>query len=242
MIIGAFAAGLLVVSAPQTHEIERGITEIGHFFVPLFFVAVGASVDLSALDPFQPASRFALMTGGVLIVVGVAGKLAAGYAPFWFRGNKTVIGVGMVPRGEVGLIFAQMGLATKVFDAGLFGAVTLMVIVTTLLAPPCLKYSWGRSPDRSSRTMRSTESKTSSPKPEITVRWVDPHQFSAFLLAHSLIVRIVGIQFAYQRNQCDHHDTAPNEGTTNLSGSPRGRYHAIMSEFLWRDRLTATSP
>ena len=143
IIIGAFAAGLLVVSAPQAREIERGITEIGHFFVPLFFVAVGASVDLSALDPFQPATRFALITGGVLIVVGVAGKLAAGYAPFWFRGNKTMIGVGMVPRGEVGLIFAQMGLATEVFDAGLFGAVTLMVIVTTLLAPPCLKFLLG---------------------------------------------------------------------------------------------------
>ena len=76
-----------------------------------------------------------------MIVVGVAGKLAAGYAPFWFRGNKLVVGVGMIPRGEVGLIFAQIGLASGVFDAGLFGAVTLMVIVTTLLAPPCLKRS-----------------------------------------------------------------------------------------------------
>lgn len=83
----------------------------------------------------------------MLIVAGVAGKLAAGYAPFWFRGNKTVIGVGMVPRGEVGLIFAQMGLATKVFDDGLFGAVTLMVIVTTLLAPPYLKFLLGPAPD-----------------------------------------------------------------------------------------------
>jgi Kef-type K+ transport system membrane component KefB len=146
LIIGAFAAGLLVVSAPRSHEIERGITELGHFFVPLFFVAVGASVDLSALDPFQPSTRFALVTAAVLIVAGVAGKLAAGYAPFWFRGNKTIIGVGMVPRGEVGLIFAQMGLATKVFDPGLFGAVTLMVIVTTLLAPPCLKFLIGRAP------------------------------------------------------------------------------------------------
>lgn len=143
VIIGAFAAGLLVVSVPQAREIERGITEIGHFFVPLFFVAVGASVDLRALDPFHPASRFALVTGGVLIVAGVIGKLAAGYAPFWFRGNKTLIGVAMVPRGEVGLIFAQMGLATGVFDAGLFGAVTLMVIVTTLLAPPCLRLLMG---------------------------------------------------------------------------------------------------
>ena len=85
MIIGAFAAGLLVVAAPQAHEIERGITEIGHFFVPLFFVAVGASVDLSALDPFKPASRFALVTGGVLIVVGrrrqARGRLCAVLVP-----------------------------------------------------------------------------------------------------------------------------------------------------------------
>jgi Kef-type K+ transport system membrane component KefB len=138
-IIGAFAAGLVIVAAPQARAIERGITEIGHFFVPLFFITVGASVDLSALDPFEPASRFALLTGGVLILVGVAGKLAAGHAPFWFRGNKTLIGVGMVPRGEVGLIFAQTGLDSRVFDAGLFGGVTLMVIVTTLIAPPLLK-------------------------------------------------------------------------------------------------------
>jgi Kef-type K+ transport system membrane component KefB len=139
LIIGAFAAGLLVAAAPQAREIERGITQLGHFFVPLFFVAVGASVDLSALDPSKPTSRLALATGGVLILAGVAGKLAAGYAPFWYRGNKTLIGVGMIPRGEVGLIFAQTGLASGVFDAGLFGGVTFMVVVTTLLAPPLLK-------------------------------------------------------------------------------------------------------
>jgi Kef-type K+ transport system membrane component KefB len=143
MILGAFAAGLIVRGAPQSDQIEHGITEIGHFFVPLFFVAVGASVNLNSLDPFEPASRFALVTGGLLILVGVAGKLVAGYAPFWFRGNKTVVGVGMVPRGEVGLIFAQMGLASGVFDAGLFGAVTIMVMITTLLAPPCLKHLLG---------------------------------------------------------------------------------------------------
>ena len=91
------------------------------------------------LNPLEPASRLALFIGLALIVAGVAGKLAAGYAPFWFRGNKTLIGVGMVPRGEVGLIFAQAGLASGVFDAGLFGGVTMMVIVTTLFAPPVLK-------------------------------------------------------------------------------------------------------
>jgi len=143
MIIGAFAAGLLVARAPQSREIERGITEIGHFFVPLFFVAVGAAVDMRALNPLDPSTRPALIFGLALIVTGVAGKLAAGYAPFWFRGNKMVVGVGMVPRGEVGLIFAQAGLASGVFDAGLFGGATMMVIVTTLFAPPVLKYLLG---------------------------------------------------------------------------------------------------
>jgi Kef-type K+ transport system membrane component KefB len=139
LIIGAFAAGLLVVSAPGAHKIERGITELGHFFVPLFFVTVGASVDVRALDPFKPEGRIALGMACMLIAAGIAGKLLAGFAPFWFRGNKSVIGVGMIPRGEVGLIFAQLGLAAGVFDAGFFGAVTLMVVVTTLLAPPLLK-------------------------------------------------------------------------------------------------------
>ena len=71
--------------------------------------------------------------------MGVIGKLFAGYAPWWFKGDKSVIGVGMIPRGEVGLIFAQVGLTTGVFDQGLFTSTTLMVIVTTFLAPPLLK-------------------------------------------------------------------------------------------------------
>jgi Kef-type K+ transport system membrane component KefB len=139
MIIGAFAAGLLLADCPRAHEIERGIAGLGHFFVPIFFVTVGASVDLAALNPVRAESRFTLLTGAVLIAVGIVGKLLAGFAPFWFRGNKAVVGVGMIPRGEVGLIFAQIGLATGVFDAGLFGAATLMVMITTLVAPPWLK-------------------------------------------------------------------------------------------------------
>ena len=118
---------------------ERGVANLGHFFVPLFFVTVGAAVDLNVLNPLDPANRATLLVGGLLIVAAVVGKFVAGHAPFWFRGNKNVIGVGMIPRGEVGLIFAQMGLATGVFDAGLFSAVTLMVMVTTFMAPPLLK-------------------------------------------------------------------------------------------------------
>jgi Kef-type K+ transport system membrane component KefB len=138
-IIGAFAAGLLLRRTPQAHDIEKAVLPLGHFFVPLFFVVVGASVDVRTFVPHDAEGWTILALGGSLIVVAVLGKFAAGYAPFWFRGNKAVIGVGMIPRGEVGLIFAQMGRKADVFDPRLFSAVTLMVMVTTFLAPPLLK-------------------------------------------------------------------------------------------------------
>jgi Kef-type K+ transport system membrane component KefB len=140
MIIGAFAAGILLGKTPQARDIQHGVTHLGHFFVPLFFVAVGASVDVRSLNPADPANWQVLLAGGLLILVAVVSKFLAGYAPFWFRGQKSVIGAGMIPRGEVGLIFAQMGLSSGVLDEGLFSAVTMMVIVTTFMAPPLLKY------------------------------------------------------------------------------------------------------
>ncbi len=139
VIIGAFASGLLLAGTEQAHEIERGIANLGHFFVPLFFVFVGAAVDVQVFNLFDPASRWILLVGCLLILAAVAGKFLAGYAPFWFRGRKSVIGVGMIPRGEVGLIFAQMGLTSGIFDARLFSAIILMVMVTTFLAPPLLR-------------------------------------------------------------------------------------------------------
>jgi Kef-type K+ transport system membrane component KefB len=133
MIIGAFAAGLILHPTPQRKEIERHVTRIGFFFVPIFFASVGAAVDLTAL-----ASSRALTVGGALIGVGLVGKIVAGYAPWWFKGNKLLVGVAMVPRGEVGLIFAQMGLVSGALTGELFGALMLMVVVTTFVTPPLL--------------------------------------------------------------------------------------------------------
>jgi Kef-type K+ transport system membrane component KefB len=132
-IIGAFAAGLVLHRTPQRHDIEKKVTTLGHFFVPIFFAAVGAAVDLRTL-----VDREVAIVGGSLIVVALVGKFVAGYAPWWFKGNKAMIGVSMIPRGEVGLIFAQMGLATGALDVGLFSAIALMVMVSTFLPPPIL--------------------------------------------------------------------------------------------------------
>lgn len=139
LIIGAFAAGLFQRALPQHDEIEKGVANLGHFFVPIFFVAVGAAVDVKTFNPLDPAAHPILILGGCLIVAAIIGKLAAGFAPFWFPGNKALIGVGMIPRGEVGLIFAGMGLSSKVLDPGLFSAVALMVMATTFVAPPLLQ-------------------------------------------------------------------------------------------------------
>ena len=139
-ILGAFAAGLLIVGTPRYHDIEVGVTRLGHFFVPLFFVTVGAAVDVTVLNPLDPVNHRTLLIALILSLAAVAGKFVSGYAAFWFKGNKSVIGAGMIPRGEVGLIFAAMGKAQGILDEGMFAAVTVVVMVTTFLAPPLLKY------------------------------------------------------------------------------------------------------
>lgn len=133
MIIGALAAGLVLHQTPQRREIERSVTTLGYFFVPIFFAGVGAAVDLRAL-----ASGPTLLLGGALIVTGVLGKLASMFALRGFDGNRLLVGVAMIPRGEVGLIFAQVGLATGAIAAGEYGALMLMVVVTTIITPPWL--------------------------------------------------------------------------------------------------------
>ena len=133
-IIGAFAAGLIIAPTPYVHRVEVHVRALGSFFVPIFFVSVGAAVSLQSL--IEPRT---LLVGGTLLLVALVGKVAAGYAPWWYKGHKLLIGVGMVPRGEVGLIFAQLGLALAVLDDALFSALALVVFVTTFLAPPLLK-------------------------------------------------------------------------------------------------------
>jgi Kef-type K+ transport system membrane component KefB len=138
LIIGAFAAGLVLHWTPQRERIEDSTSALGHFFVPIFFASVGASVDIRAmLDPT------ALLLGSVLLVVGIATKFVAGYAPFWVPMRYALVGAAMVPRGEVGLIFARMGLATAVLTPELFGALMVMVIGTTFVTPPWLAWLAG---------------------------------------------------------------------------------------------------
>jgi Kef-type K+ transport system membrane component KefB len=135
LIIGAFAAGLILSGVDQFDIIEREVKPIVGIFSPLFFVYVGASVDFGVFNPFRPGGGSVLGIALFLIVIGFIGKLAAGWAAPWERINRLAVGVGMIPRGEVGLIFADIGRRSGLLGEELFGAIILTVIVTTFVAP-----------------------------------------------------------------------------------------------------------
>jgi Kef-type K+ transport system membrane component KefB len=145
LIIGAFAAGIILSGTNQFDTIEHEVRPVASIFTPIFFVSVGASVDLRLLDPTSPASRGTLLVAAVISVLAIVGKLVAGWAAPWVRMRRLVVGVGMVPRGEVGLIFADIGRRSGVLSEDVFGAVLLMVMVTTFVAPLGLRALFGPS-------------------------------------------------------------------------------------------------
>ncbi len=142
-IVGAFAAGLLIrddlFGPPERgHSVEHGIAPLERFFAPIFFVLIGMQVNLHAFaDP-----KTALL-GGAFTVAAIIGKIVSGAAAGPGT-DRLSVGIGMVPRGEVGLIFASVGKGLGVVSEGVFAAVVLMVIVTTLVTPVALRWSLNR--------------------------------------------------------------------------------------------------
>ena len=138
--LGAFAAGLIASTSKHRHEIQTAVTPIVGLFATVFFVLVGAGMDLSVINPSDPDSRSALVIAGFMFVVAIIGKVVAGWAVFGKqKTNHLVVGLGMLPRGEVGLIFLGLGTAAKLLSPGLEAAILLMVIGTTFLAPVLLR-------------------------------------------------------------------------------------------------------
>ena len=137
-IVGAFAAGTALARTNRRHDIEEALRPVVDLFAPIFFVFVGAQVDVRLLNPAVAENRPALGLGIALAAVGFAGKFLAGFCA-WGRIRRPFIGAGMVPRGEVGLIFASLGLATKALPERVFVAVLVAVFATTFVAPLLLK-------------------------------------------------------------------------------------------------------
>ncbi|NEP12666.1 MAG: cation:proton antiporter [Symploca sp. SIO2C1] len=142
-ILGAFAAGLVLDETDKRKELDQQVIPIADILVPIFFVTVGAKADLSVLNPAIPSNREGLIIATFLIVVAIFGKVVTGWSIFGKTPiNRLAIGVGMIPRGEVGLVFAGIGSASGVLSKPLEAAIIIMVILTTFLAPPFLRFAF----------------------------------------------------------------------------------------------------
>ena len=141
-IIGAFAAGLVLATTERREHIEDRIKPVADLLVPVFFVTIGMKVHPAMLNPFAQNAQLGLAM--LLTAVAVASKLAAGLVVYQKGVRRWPVGVGMVPRGEVGLIFAGAGLAAAVVAEDLYSALVVVVMLTTFIAPPWLKVLYRR--------------------------------------------------------------------------------------------------
>lgn len=150
-IVGAYAAGLILEDLHFQRFKDRGEESLEHlvhpissFLVPVFFVYMGMKVDLQAFGRHD-----VLGLAAVLTVAAIVGKQVCAFGVSGRLLDRLSIGIGMVPRGEVGLIFANVGLGLtvageRIVDEAVFSAVVIMVIVTTMITPPALKWSIAR--------------------------------------------------------------------------------------------------
>ena len=150
-IVGAFAAGLILEEAHYRDFLDRGehrleelLAPISSVLVPIFFVLMGMRTDLRVFGDPKVLGLAAALT-----VAAVVGKQVCSFGVIGRGIDRVSVGIGMVPRGEVGLIFANIGLGLavrgeRVIDEATYAAVVIMVIVTTMITPPALTWSFAR--------------------------------------------------------------------------------------------------
>ena len=197
-IIGAFMAGLAVGRSPQHERISEGLNPLGHIFIPVFFASIGINADLEAM--FQPS---VLVLAVSLTVVAIIGKLVAGLGVGRSGGDKLLIGIAMMPRGEVGLILASIGLSKGVLDDELYGALLLMVLVTTLITPPLIRLKLAKRDDLATPT--SVEVWTSVDTSHLIEELLnnDADEWWRILDRHNVELRIPEIGSAMQRRRTE---------------------------------------
>jgi Kef-type K+ transport system membrane component KefB len=135
-IIGAFLAGMIAAESRQRRTMERNLKPIEMFLVPFFFVVTGAKVEIAALASWSAMGALAavvlLATIGKVVGCGL-GALSLG------RKSALIVGVGMVPRGEVGIIVASLGKQAGLFENDIYALIIAMSLITSVIAPPALK-------------------------------------------------------------------------------------------------------
>jgi Kef-type K+ transport system membrane component KefB len=134
-IIGAFLAGTIASETRQREVLEHQIQPLLALLTPFFFVVTGSKVDLALL-----ANWPAVATVSVVTIIAVVSKFAGGFLGAWTLGRRgaAIVGVGMVPRGEFGVVVASLGLAAGVFSDRIYAVIVAMSLLTAMIAPPFL--------------------------------------------------------------------------------------------------------
>src|SRR5262245_38262454 len=134
-IIGAFLAGMALSESAEGTEMPHQVEAVTEFLLPFFLTNIGMQLKLDAL-----LNRNTIILALIVTVLAVLSKLIGCGVAAWPMGKKKAaqIGMGMVPRGEVGIVVAQIGLSLNAVDAGTYGVVLFMAVATTLIAPPFL--------------------------------------------------------------------------------------------------------
>jgi Kef-type K+ transport system membrane component KefB len=139
MIIGAYTMGLALSSTELKHQVEDSMRSVNNFLVPIFFVVIGMQVDFTAFGAGETSLGSAILFAAVLTVFAVISKIVGSGVPALFVGfnriGATRVALGMLPRGEVALIVAGIGLTSGVIGQDIFGVAIVMTVVTTVLAP-----------------------------------------------------------------------------------------------------------
>ena len=139
-IVGAFAVGMALSSTRVFEKVEHFIGKIGLIFAPLFFAIVGAQVD------FRQVDLEILMLSGIIIAVAIVTKLLGCGLPAWMflknRAQGMRVGIGMISRGEVGLIVAGVGVSSGILTGHVYSTIVIMVAVTTIITPIWLKLEY----------------------------------------------------------------------------------------------------
>lgn len=175
MIIGAYIMGLSLSQTDLSHELQEKLSGVYHFFVPVFFAVMGMLVDFSAFSSWSVV-LFSLVYSAIAIIAKIAGGgLPSLLMGFNSRGALR-IGLGMVPRGEVALIVAGIGLSAGVIPNAVFGIAVMMTLLTTLVSPPALEAAF-RSPARGTRKEISTK----NTEEELTVDFQNEQTTSLFM-------------------------------------------------------------
>jgi len=152
-ITGAFLVGLFLARTPFRERIERGVTAMAYgFFVPIFFVNIGLAVNMREIG--DNALLFAVVITIVAVVSKIIGSGLGAIIGGFQRREALQLGIGMVSRGEVGLIVATFALSEGLLSPANFSIVVFMIIVATLITPPMLRVSFAREVQQAEKAER----------------------------------------------------------------------------------------